>query len=432
MAIDRTTQPPDDTTPPDVLLEHVRDLQAILTVSRQLAGTTELSPLLLVVERAALEVLDCERATVFVYDEPRNELVSRLATGLDAFRVPADRGIVGEAVRTREVVDVPDAYADARFNRDVDQQTGFRTRNLLTLPLLGFDDRVVGVLQALNKRSGDFNAWDHELARAFADQVGVALQRQLLLEHYATKKKIESDLQTARDIQRGLLPGAPPAAGGIDVAGWNQPADETGGDFFDYFVRDDGSVALTIADATGHGIGPALIAAQCRALFRATASGSDALEAMAERINDLMCADLLDDRFATAVFGLLDVEQAAVQLVSAGHGPNIHYIAAEDRFVELPAAGMPLGILPGIDFSEVHHVALAPGDLLVLITDGFFEWENHQSEACGMQRLYAAMRGARGRSSAEIIEALHAAAREHGAGRPQNDDLTAVVVRRPA
>src|SRR5439155_2452087 len=117
-----------------------------------------------------------------------------------------------------------------------------------------------------------FDPWDHELVKTFSAQVGVAVQRQLLLEHYAEKQRIERDLNIARDIQQGLLPKADAKLSGFDIAGWNKPADETGGDCYDYLPLADGSLAITIADATGHGIGPALMIAECRALFRATVS----------------------------------------------------------------------------------------------------------------------------------------------------------------
>src|SRR5436190_405145 len=105
--------------------KHVADLRAVLEVSRQLAATPELAPLLHIIEKAALAVLGCERATVFLYDGERAELYSRMATGVDEIRFAADKGIAGEVVRTGEIIHVPDAYADPRFNPEIDRKTGF-------------------------------------------------------------------------------------------------------------------------------------------------------------------------------------------------------------------------------------------------------------------------------------------------------------------
>ena len=353
--------------------KHVADLQAVLGVSRDLAAISELTPLLRNVERAALSVLECERATVFLYDPEREELFSRMATGVDEIRFPADRGIAGEVVRTGEVINVPDAYADSRFNPEIDRKTGFRTRNMITFPLLGFDNKIVGVLQVLNKSKGSFDPWDDELVRTFGAQVGVALQRQLLLEHYAEKQRIERDLSIARDIQQGLIPDKAAEVPGFDIAGWNKPADETGGDCYDYMALSDGSLALTIADATGHGIGPALVIAECRALFRATISLSNDLSQVVSRINNLLSEDLPDDRFVTAFFGLLSPQTNTLSFLSAGHGPLIQYISEKDEFVELSANAMPLGILADVPFDEPVRFHMQPGDMMVLVTDGFFE-----------------------------------------------------------
>ncbi len=251
--------------PVDLKDKQIADLHAVLDVSRELGATGELTPLLTKVELAARRVLHCERATVFLLDRAKNELYSRMATGVDGIRFSADRGIAGEVVRTREVITVDDAYKDSRFNPEIDRQTGFKTRNMITFPLFGYDDAVVGVLQVLNKTTGPFDQWDKELVRTFGAQVGVAVQRQLLLDHYAEKQKIERDLNIARDIQQGLLPQEQAKADGFDIAGWNKPADQTGGDCYDYLQLPDGALAVTIADATGHGIGPALMIAECRA-----------------------------------------------------------------------------------------------------------------------------------------------------------------------
>src|SRR6185295_14537288 len=210
----------------------------------ELAVVSDLAVLLQIVQHAALEVLECERATVFLYDAERDELYSRVATGASEIRFSAGRGIAGESFRTGQVIHVGDAYADARFNPDVDCATGFRTRNMITFPLVGLANEIVGVLQVLNKAAGTFDPWDAELVRTFGAQVGMAVQRQLLLEHYADKQRLERDLSIARDIQQSLIPKKAAAAKGFDIVGWNKPADETGGDCFDYLTLPDGSLAL--------------------------------------------------------------------------------------------------------------------------------------------------------------------------------------------
>ena len=248
------------------------DLNALLGVSRELGATTELLPLLHKVERAVRQVMDCERSTVFLYDTSQEELYSLVATGDEHIRFSAKLGVAGEALQTRSTIIVHDAYADQRFNRAIDQATGFRTRNLLTFPMQGYEGGVVGVLQALNKKEGTFDSLDQERASDLGTLAGVAIQRQMLLDEYAEKQRLERDLALARNIQQKLLPKANPQIAGYQIAGWNRPADDTGGDCYDYFPVEDGRLGVLLADVTGHGIGPALIVSECRALIRALAS----------------------------------------------------------------------------------------------------------------------------------------------------------------
>lgn len=410
--------------------KHIADLQAVLKVSRDLAVVSDLAVLLQIVQHAALDVLECERATVFLYDTERDELYSRVATGASEIRFSAERGIAGESFRAGQVIHVADAYADARFNPDVDRATGFRTRNMIAFPLVGLANKIVGVLQVLNKAEGSFDPWDDELVRTFGAQVGMAVQRQLLLEHYAAKQRLERDLSIARDIQQSLIPKKAAAIAGFDIAGWNKPADETGGDCFDYLTLPDGSLALIIADATGHGIGPALIMAECRALFRATISLSHDLGQVVGRVNSLLCADLPDDRFVTAFFGLIDPRDNTLTYLSAGHGPIIHYVREQDEFLERQANGVPLGIQSDFPFDETVRVPMQSGDMAILVTDGFFECSNRTGEQFGVPRIQEHLRAQRDRPCAAMIQSLYREVQTFAAGAPQADDLTALFVKK--
>lgn len=410
--------------------KQVADLQAVLEVSRNLSATVELTPLLLEVEQAALKVLECERATVFLFDRENNELFSRMATGVDEIRFSADRGISGEVVRTGQVINVPDAYADPRFNPEIDRKTGFKTRNMITFPLIGFDDSIVGVLQVLNKTTGTFDVWDNELVTTFGAQVGVAVQRQLLLEHFAEKQRIEHDLDIAREIQQELLPTQAAQVKGFDIAGWNKAADQTGGDCFDYCTLPDGTLAMTLADATGHGIAAALVIAQCRAMFRAIISVTQDLPEMVGQVNNLLHDDLPANRFVTAFFGLLSPTDNTLTFLSAGHGPLLQYIKATDEVIELNAGGLPLGIMPDAPYETQGQFKMLPGDMMVLITDGFFEWATTEGEQYGMERLNAVIRETQHLDSEKIIETLYKSVLSFAKGSPQDDDLTALIIKK--
>ncbi|MSR25980.1 MAG: GAF domain-containing protein [Planctomycetaceae bacterium] len=414
---------------------HVADLEKILDVTRALGVTVDLDPLLAQIATAATDVLDCERATVFLCDHAKGELFSRIATGMEGapieeIRFGMDRGIAGEVATTAKGINIPDPYNDSRFNPDFDRKSGFVTKSLLTLPLGGHDGKIVGVIQVLNKLGGPFGDRDERLLSALGAQAGVAIERQGLLEQYAVKQRIERDLNIAREIQQGLLPKTPPDLPGFEIAGWNRSADETGGDCYDWLRLPGGLLAISIGDATGHGIGPALVAAEARALLRGTLMQSRDLARVVPQINDLLGEDLREGTFVTAFIGLLDPVKSSVEYVSAGHGPLLVYTAVDDSFTEIPTHGLPLGLMPEVEFDPATHVPLALGDMLLLFTDGFFEWSRPDGEQFGTDRLTDVVRRHRDLPVAEVIALVYAAVVEFSEGTKQADDCTAVIVKR--
>ena len=247
------------------------------------------------------------------------------------------------------------------------------------------------------------------------------------------RRRFERDLEIARTIQQGLLPDEPPRVPGYDIAGFSDPADQTGGDYYDALTLDDGRVAISLGDVTGHGIGPALIASVCRAYVRAGLAGSTDLESVFESVNSALAADLPDDRFVTFAAALIEPETGAVELLSAGHGPMLHYRAADGSIETYRASGVPFAVVPSdAGFGPPERFALAPGDCFVTMTDGFFEWARADGEQFGIERLARCVREDH-ESAASLIEHMRRAVLDFASGTPQGDDLTAVaIVRQPA
>ena len=300
-------------------------LQQILDVTRKLAAPYDLDTMLSEVVDAARSILHADRGTVFLYDADSDELVVRVGTGLDSIRMPAYKGIVGESAQTRKLINVPDCYADDRFNRDIDKQTGYRSRCMLTIPLIGYEDSLVGVLQILNKTDGVFDEQDEFIASALAAQAAVVLHRVKVTETMIATEKLDREITVARDVQLGTLPKQMPEVPGYNVGGVFSPTDQTGGDLYDFVPLSSHQLFLLMGDATGHGIGPALSATQVRAMLRVALRLGANLDDAFVHINDQLVQDLPDDRFVTGFFGLLDAEKHTVQFHSGGQGPIMHF-----------------------------------------------------------------------------------------------------------
>jgi phosphoserine phosphatase len=416
----------------DQITHETQALRQILEVTRKLAAPFDLDTMLSEVVAASLSILDAERGTVFLYDEKSDELVVRVATGLGAIRIPADKGIVGESAKTRKLINVADCYADPRFNQEIDRKTGYRSRCMLTIPLVGYEDSLVGVLQILNKNSGTFDEQDEFVASALAAQAAVVLHRVKLTEAMIVTERLDREITVARDVQMGTLPKTMPQIIGYDVAGTFAPTDQTGGDLFDFVPLGDNKLFLLMGDATGHGIGPALSATQVRAMLRvALRLGADLDDAFVH-VNDQLVEDLPDDRFVTAFFGLLDATEHVVRFHSGGQGPIMHFHAAIGHYDWHEASTFPLGYMQQTHLGESTAIEMAPGDILGLISDGIYEYENASGEQFGQQGIVGVLTEHPHASADELVRRIMLAARQHGGSVPQADDITIVLVRRLA
>lgn len=243
---------------------------------------------------------------------------------------------------------------------------------------------------------------------------------------------IEQDLRVARDIQLGLLPAEHPSLPGFEFAGLSRPAAHAGGDYYDWQPLPDGRLLVAIADVTGHGIGPALVTAVCRAYSRASAPGITSPLELLGRLNQLVYEDVKGARFITMVLALLSSD-GRVELVSAGHGPTLICRTATRDIEWFGGDGLPLAVVPDEDYGPSRTLDMSHGDVLVLLTDGFFEQSRtSDGEQFGIERLTAVLRDCASQTPEQIIAMLDAAVRKFSGNAPQGDDMTIVVIKRQA
>jgi phosphoserine phosphatase len=404
-------------------------LVRVLEVTQKLAAPFDLIHMLTEVVEAGKSVLLAERGAVWLYEANNKQLVMKVPLFDPPARVAVGEGLVGECFTTRKIINVKDAYTDPRFQGAVDKATGFRTKCVLSVPLLGREDQLVGVLQLLNKQTGKFDGNDELLASTLAAQCAVALHRTQLTEALLLKERLDEEVSLAREIQMSTLPTEMPAVEGYDLHGHFVPADHTGGDMFDLVVLD-GLLFILLGDATGHGFGPALSATQMQAMLRVAFRCGVGLDEAFMHVNNQLAEDLPDDRFLTAFMGFLDPATHEVRFHSGGQGPILHYRAAEDRCEWHKPTTFPVGILDIEDTGEPQVLNMEPGDVLALISDGVYEYANRQGGQFGEDRVARLMEYHHHLPMAELCKQILNAAFEFGGAAIQADDITFVLIRR--
>ncbi|MCR4415652.1 MAG: PAS domain S-box protein [Thermoguttaceae bacterium] len=239
----------------------------------------------------------------------------------------------------------------------------------------------------------------------------------------------EVQLLAAQRIQQYLLPHAPPALEGFDIAGAMHPAEFTAGDSFDYIAMPGGAVGIVIGDVAGHGFGSALLMASIHAHLRSFAEACDEVGEALTRTNRALAHEIEQDRFVTLLFGRLDPARRSIEYVNAGHPPG-YVLDAEGRIkATLDSTELPLGIDEETRYRSSGSLVLEAGDVVLLLTDGVLEAESQVGEPFGVDRALDLVRRHRDKSAAEMIDALYEAVLAHSAPENQADDITVVIVK---
>ena len=364
----------------------IDSLRLILDVSRLLAVTADLDLLLRRIAESATSLLGSERASIFLHDEKKGELWTKVALGESEIRIPDSTGMVGHALQINSLINTPDAYSEVKFNRDVDKATGYFTRNLLTVPMHDIDQKPIGVLQAINKIGGIFTRDDESMIAMLAAQAGVAVQRYNLQQSAVQNAELRREMDLAREVQKRLIPRNPPKLAGIECIGWTRPASITGGDCFDLWPMADDTLGIFLGDASGHGIAPAMIVSQARSLIRAMCEFQSNPQWLLSRANARLSLDIDDGRFVTAFVAKLQSD-GNLQWYSAGQGPILFRKSPTADIQTLAPTCQPLGIDFTLPDEQPFTTQFDPGGILYVMSDGIFEALNPDGQLLGQKRV---------------------------------------------
>ncbi|MCP3903596.1 MAG: SpoIIE family protein phosphatase [Planctomycetes bacterium] len=416
--------------------DQTRMWNVLLDFSRSMSRVLDLDTILDQIVRTAAEMSGSRRVSIMLPDDTGRFLTIAKSLGIDTemrqrVRVPVGKGIAGEVFSSgvRRTVLTTGPIPDQPYESEA----------FVSMPIIASLNTAhdcVGVLN-ITHRFGDrpFEDWELEFIDLLGSIAGSVIDDSLWRQTRESLLKMERDLLVARRIQQSTFPFALPELDGFQVDAWSQPADETAGDTYDIIpLTAPGSekpdrVVLLLADATGHGIGPALSVTQVRAMLRMGVRQDDDLLRIARHMNEQLHADLPGGRFITAWLGALDVPGRTLSCVSAGQGPILRYDAERDLVERLDADTIPLGIMPTLDLESGVRFPMNPGDIVAVLSDGIFETTSATGELFGTDRVVEIILATRAESPGRIVEALRDGITRFAPGLRAADDRTAIVVK---
>ena len=354
-----------------------------------------------------------------------------LETFLRLHTLGANEGLIGRVWQTGQAVCINE-FSEAPELAKL-RGTAFGSVSVMVTPLQ-YGDQDLGVLAVANGPTGaPFSQADFVVFKSIAEQSAFALYNAIIYSMANEKKRLDHDLEIARDIQRILLPSEAPAINGFQISGINVPARQVSGDYFDYIQVDKERLGVAIADVSGKGVPASLIMAICRSVLRAEAARNPSPADVLRKVNRQLYPDIKEDMFISMAYLVLNHQNDGVTLARAGHDAPLWYQRQSQTVTPVKSPGMVVGIDSGSVFDRLtvdFAVPLERKDCLVLYTDGLTETLNSDGDEFGVDRMMQSVRASANDGAQAIVKRIIEDVREFTGSVPQNDDMTLIAIRK--
>jgi sigma-B regulation protein RsbU (phosphoserine phosphatase) len=410
--------------------------QLLRDISHKIRGTFDLDKILNLLLDLLANVIDYDAAGIFVltedinhpgYHSPKQKIVSMSQRGFGDIPLESDamlmeaKGIVGQAIRTGKNIIVNDVNTDPRYIAGRKE-----TQSEITVPVIR-DGKTIGALNVESDKLCAFNNDDLEVLDFFADAASISIEKALLHYQILEKKKIEEQLQIAKDVQLSLLPSSEPVINGYNFASVCIPNYEIGGDYFDYIKLDEDRLAIVIADVSGDGVPAGLIMAAFRALIRYNAKLFDDPSNLMILMNEQVSEFMRKRDFISVFYGILNYKSHIFTYCNCGHNPALFFKSGKCELLE--GCGPSLNLLSDVEFKS-SHLYLEKDDQILLYTDGVVEVFNKNKQQFGLDNLIKTFKSNLTKSPRSIINEVINSTKEFSSSDLYNDDFTLIVLRR--
>jgi serine phosphatase RsbU (regulator of sigma subunit) len=408
----------------------VEELSFLNDLARAIGASTNLQEIMQTIIRRSLQAVHAEQGVITLVGaqvgDPTKTLVRDMVTSSEHQPFRPNQSLLGWMYRYKTTLLLNDPRRDERFGG---VHWDASVVSLLCAPLM-VKSELKGILTVYNKKNAEgFSEEDQRFLAIIAAQSAQVIENARLYEEEQTLLRMQEQVRLAAKIQLDLLPKTAPVLAGYDLAGRSIPAQSVGGDYFDFIPTDGGRLAICLGDVSGKGLPASLLMANLQATIRGQTLLGDSASACLRRSNTLLFQSTDDEKFATVFYAILDPHRHQLCYANAGHNDPFLFPATGAAPMRLTTGGLVLGILPSFPFQE-ETIALNPGDVMLIYSDGITEAVNAGSEDFGEHRLIALVQQNLPLPAGELIEKIIAAVKAFAGNVPQRDDITLVVVKR--
>ena len=403
-----------------------RTLLLLNEIARELTSILNLDQLLKRIAELLSRLIDYQMFSILLLDASGEKLQHRFSLRFQEniqlkHDVPLGKGIVGHAAQHKHAVLVPDVSKDPRY-----VLSNPETRSELAVPLI-YKDKVIGVLDLEHTRRGFFTDDHKRTVTTLAAQVAIAIENARLYEQIERQeKRLERDLELARELQFRLLPQSLPKLPHLELAAKFAPARAIGGDLYDFVSYSLSRTALVIGDVSGKGAPAAIYAALVSGILRSHAPIEPVPAEMLRAVNFSLGERRIDGQFVSLIYAVWDDEQQTLQVANSGLPRPLYW--HDDKIEIIEATGLPLGLFDDADYDEFTFNA-KPGDKFVFFSDGILDARNEAGELFGRSRVEQIVASSDGISAEGLVNSLFDAVAEHASGVETFDDQTVVVIK---
>ncbi|MBV9390473.1 MAG: SpoIIE family protein phosphatase [Verrucomicrobia bacterium] len=356
-------------------------------------------------------------------------------TALDSYlrlhTVKAGEGLLGAVWEKKEPLFLSSRDSDPRLESL--KHSALEMDSVMICPLV-YSNQSLGVLAVANgPMSTPFSPSDFVVFQSIVEQSAFALYNAIVYSEASEKRRIDRDLDVARDIQRILLPNKEPEIQGFSISGLNIPASHVSGDYYDFIPLSKQCLGVAIADVSGKGVPASLIMAMCRSVLRSVARSSESAATALQEVNRQLYPDIKEDMFISMAYLILQSGDEEVSMARAGHDAPLHFRAADGSVAPINPPGMALGIDSGGVFNRVtgnFKLILGKNDCLILYTDGVTEALDVNGLEFGMAKLIEAIQKSAAEGPQAILKQVTNDLMDFVGGQPQSDDITLIAIQK--